>query len=56
MPLGSEFKAGWGQNRSPDSEGCSAMAAVTTVVEPVPFARPRRRHRQSRKSRAAVFR
>ena len=54
--LDGEFKAGWGQKRSPTSQGCSAMTASTTVVETVSLVWSRRRHRQRREPRVAVFR
>ena len=55
-PLDSEFEAGWGQKRSPTSEGSSAMAAAATVVEAVPPVRSRRRYRKRRDPRAALLR
>ena len=53
--LDSELEAGWGQRRSPTSEGSSPKAAAATVVEALPPVRSRRRHKQSRKPRAALL-
>ena len=54
-PFDSELEAGWGQRRSPTSEGCSPTAAAITSVEAVPAVWSRRRYRERRSPRAGLL-